>query len=146
MSKYTEKFKDPRWQKKRLKILERDKFKCQECGSKKDTLHIHHKYYENDKDSWEYPDTALITLCEFCHKMEQSGKKDFENQLIKSLYNLGFLSADIGSMASAFNNFKLVSDRLTVSYGLYKFLSNPSNHIKIVKIAEDDFKGKNNGR
>lgn len=33
MSKsYAEKFKDPRWQKKRLKIMERDNWKCCECG------------------------------------------------------------------------------------------------------------------
>ena len=31
---YSEKLKDPRWQKKRLEILERDNFRCQYCGDK----------------------------------------------------------------------------------------------------------------
>lgn len=136
-SNYAEQFKDPRWQKKRLKILERDNFTCQECDSKKDTLHIHHKYYENNKKVWEYPDTVLITLCENCHELEQLIKKRYESALIRSLYDLGFLASDIGSIASAFNNFKLESDRTSVCHGLYKFLSKPSNHKLIAKIGED---------
>ena len=41
MSKYTEKFKDPRWQKKRLEILEREKWMCEDCEDKTTQLHIH---------------------------------------------------------------------------------------------------------
>ena len=137
MSTYSKQFKDPRWQKKRLKILERDNFTCQECGSKKNTLHIHHKYYLPNKKAWEYPDTALITLCEYCHEIEQSIKKDYESDLIKVLYDLGFLATDIGSITLGFINFKLKSDRLSVGHGLYKFLSKPSNHKLIAKIGED---------
>ena len=137
MSAYSEQFKDPRWQKKRLKILERDNFTCQECGDKKNTLHIHHKYYLPNKKAWEYPDTALFTLCESCHELEQLIKKKHESALIKSLYDVGFLSSDIGSIASGFNNFKLKSDRTSVCRGLYKFLSKPSNHKLIAKIGGD---------
>jgi len=31
-SDYSKKLKDPRWQKKRLKIFKSDKFKCKICG------------------------------------------------------------------------------------------------------------------
>ena len=31
------------------------------------TLHIHHKYYIEDRCPWEYDDDALITLCSDCH-------------------------------------------------------------------------------
>lgn len=31
-------------------------------------LHIHHKYYQINKNAWEYPDDALQTLCWECHE------------------------------------------------------------------------------
>ena len=67
MKTWLERCKDPRWQKKRLKVLNRDEFRCQLCWDKKDTLHVHHKYYKRNKDPWQYPMKALITLCERCH-------------------------------------------------------------------------------
>lgn len=35
-------------------------------------LHTHHKYYQKDKLPWEYPDSALITLCWRCHELEHT--------------------------------------------------------------------------
>lgn len=51
----------------RKKVLERDHYTCQSCGSCKD-LHVHHK-----KSFAEYPDEREsvdngITLCEMCHR------------------------------------------------------------------------------
>lgn len=43
--KYIEKLRDPRWQKKRLQILERDGFACQSCYDTETTLHVHHCTY-----------------------------------------------------------------------------------------------------
>jgi 5-methylcytosine-specific restriction endonuclease McrA len=65
---YYQKLLDPRWQKKRLEILSRDDFQCQQCGDSKATLHVHHGYYERGLDPWEYDDDTLHTLCETCHK------------------------------------------------------------------------------
>ena len=31
------------------------------------TLHVHHKYYIENKNPWEYDNDALITLCSECH-------------------------------------------------------------------------------
>ena len=62
---YQEKLKDPRWQKKRLEIFERDGWKCTECKNDQITLHIHHEEYEGDP--WDAPDYKLKTLCEACH-------------------------------------------------------------------------------
>lgn len=42
---YSEKLKDPRWQKKRLEILNRDEFACRFCGDNKSTLNVHHISY-----------------------------------------------------------------------------------------------------
>ena len=30
-------------------------------------LNVHHKQYRVDRLPWQYPDDALITLCEDCH-------------------------------------------------------------------------------
>ena len=84
--KYSEKLKDPKWQKKRLKILERDNWTCQKCLSTKKTLHVHHKHYLKC-DPWEYPDKALISLCEECHvgveKLKSRNKfiKEYSNKM-----------------------------------------------------------------
>lgn len=56
---------DPRWQKKRLKIMERDGFKCVSCQSESKTLHVHHKSYA--KKLWASPDDEMQTLCSDCH-------------------------------------------------------------------------------
>lgn len=68
---------DPRWQKKRLEILERDEFSCQHCGDKDSTLHVHHTSYaknlwdnEENNTPWGYPSIILITLCDKCHNSE----------------------------------------------------------------------------
>lgn len=31
-------------------------------------LHVHHKYYIDNKLPWEYKNDALITLCQICHQ------------------------------------------------------------------------------
>ena len=66
---YAEKLKDRRWQKKRLKVLERDNFECQLWTKHKGTIIVHHKYYLKVKDPWQYPMKALISLCENCNKL-----------------------------------------------------------------------------
>jgi hypothetical protein len=65
-SKYAEKLKDPRWQKKRLQILSRDEWTCQSCFSEEIELHIHHIEYRPG-EPWEIDDEFLITLCKDCH-------------------------------------------------------------------------------
>ena len=64
---YSELLRDPRWQKMRLKIMERDRFKCRTCGNEKGTLNVHHKVYKSGKNPWEYEAHKLVTVCETCH-------------------------------------------------------------------------------
>lgn len=64
---YGDKLKDPRWQKKRLKILERDRWKCVVTGRADLTLHVHHRKYEGEP--WDCPDEFLETICEPIHKI-----------------------------------------------------------------------------
>ena len=69
MSTYSMKLKDPRWQKRRLEVFNRDDWTCQECGSKTKTLNVHHKSYIYGLEPWEYEDDYLVTVCEVCHSM-----------------------------------------------------------------------------
>ena len=73
---YSELLKDPRWQKRRLQILDRDKFTCQHCGETTKTLHVHHIHYYTGMLPWEYADGLLITLCYECHELEEARKKE----------------------------------------------------------------------
>lgn len=51
---YSDKLKSPKWQKKRLEIMKRDKFACKLCGDTETQLHVHHKEYINGNDPWDY--------------------------------------------------------------------------------------------
>lgn len=66
---YGELLKDPRWQRKRLEVLQRDEWTCKSCFAADKTLHVHHKFYLSGKAPWDYEDTHLITLCEDCHEL-----------------------------------------------------------------------------
>lgn len=65
---YKEQLTNPKWQKKRLEIFERDKFTCQICLDTEETLQVHHKSYDKGKKAWEYGNDRLITLCKTCHE------------------------------------------------------------------------------
>jgi len=51
-----------------LEILERDDWRCRECGDNERTLHVHHIFYIPKKEPWEINNGFLLTLCENCHK------------------------------------------------------------------------------
>ncbi len=79
---YTEKLRDPRWQKKRLKILERDGWMCQSCCDSDSTLHVHHRYYTSGLEPWEHGDAVLVALCENCHTEESERRPKAEEALL----------------------------------------------------------------
>lgn len=85
---YSDKLKDPRWQKKRLEVFSRDNFTCLCCGSSSKTLHIHHRYYMKVQP-WEYPSEALDTLCCDCHAYVEGLK-----QARKQVYRAGERESD----------------------------------------------------
>lgn len=101
MSKeYSELFKDPRWQKKRLEILQRDNFTCQVCDDTKKTLHVHHKLYFYGRDPWDYINDFFETLCEDCHKEETDNLKD-ACEFLTMAFKYKFFAHDIGNFAAA---------------------------------------------
>jgi 5-methylcytosine-specific restriction endonuclease McrA len=67
---YKEKLQDPKWQRKRLRIFERDDWHCVSCKRNDKTLQVHHVVYAK-KDPWDYADSLLQTLCSTCHAERQ---------------------------------------------------------------------------
>ena len=77
---YAEKLKDPRWQRKRLEIFQRDGFTCRDCCSNEKTVHLHHCFYQKG-DPWDTDEKFLLTLCCDCHESRQA----IEDQIKESI-------------------------------------------------------------
>lgn len=84
-SAYAQKLKDPRWQRKRLEIMQRDDYACQLCGDTEETLHVHHKRYVWGNDPWDYPADMLVTLCVTCHESVSSRQKQATEKLVSAI-------------------------------------------------------------
>ena len=102
---YQEKLLDPRWQRKRLEIFQRDDWRCQKCGSLQDTLHAHHLYYEKGAEPWEYPMDAYMTLCASCHQEETVGMPVEEQELLATLRAAGYFHDHLFGLSRGFRYF-----------------------------------------
>lgn len=134
---YSEKLRDPKWQKTRLEVMKRDDFSCTSCKDKESTLNVHHCYYEGYKDPWDYPLESLRTLCESCHKYEEDVKANaIDINLV--LREKGYLSEDILELGRIlhymdrpnFKGFSVLEYFLTNSYGRDKLMSVWNEEIK----------------
>lgn len=67
MKNYWELLRDTRWQRKRLEVMERAGWACEDCGDKDTTFNVHHTHYVKGRKPWEYEDHELKCLCENCH-------------------------------------------------------------------------------
>jgi hypothetical protein len=103
---YLELLKDPRWQKLRLKVFERDGWQCVVCGDKEKTLTVHHHYYIFGKKPWEYEEESLSTMCMECHEEEQVGLKLEMDTLKQTLGRRGFRAGDILSLSTAIHGYE----------------------------------------
>jgi len=119
---YFDKYKLPQWGAKRLRILKRDYFECYICDDSDSVLEVHHKYYFYDRDpSWDYPDDALITLCEKCHKKEHKifdkyapdyyNTRDGRLESILNKLNDDFLLMDLEKFEELLDNITKLKDR-----------------------------------
>jgi len=96
MSKYSDKLKDPRWQKKRLEVLELRGWACEVCCDKESPLHVHHSFYIKGKQPWEYETTWLRVLCSDCHDNEHHNAEEhlkFQINFLREAH--GFLFHEI---------------------------------------------------
>lgn len=79
-TKYAELLRTTQWLERRKLILQRDKYRCCNCGSSYG-LEVHHRQYQLTKKTgvflkpWKYEDINLVTLCSRCH---QIGHKKFK--------------------------------------------------------------------
>jgi hypothetical protein len=109
---YSEKLKDPRWQKERLKIMERDGFRCWDCKSHTKTLHVHHSFYES-ANPWETHSDFLLTLCEDCHKKRHRVQDRLNRAIARTISQLPLkeviaLTDDIESAATSPGSIRVV--------------------------------------
>lgn len=95
---YPEQIKHPKWQKKRLEILERDEFRCGNCDIDSETLYVHHYIYKKDAMLWEYEDKYLVTFCDNCH----SNWHKMNNQIKE------FLCVDTQTLSEFYEIFNLI--------------------------------------
>lgn len=79
---YSDQLKSPKWQKKRLEILQLHDFKCDECNDKETQLHVHHRFYIKGRKAWEYDNDVFQVLCEKCHSKVHEKK---ESQIIEKI-------------------------------------------------------------
>lgn len=100
---YPEKLRDPRWQKKRLEIFQRDNWRCTKCGATERSLQIHHLFYLSDMEPWEYDQTSLVTLCDNCHAKEQTRPK-YEEHLLQALRMKNFSAYEILGLSTAIHS------------------------------------------
>lgn len=101
---YSDKLKDPRWQKLRLQVLERDEWRCQLCFDDKNMLAVHHRYYERGREPWDYPLTAFATLCQACHESEHVAIEEAGRALVSALRKSGALSDDVFAIVGFFDD------------------------------------------
>lgn len=120
MSTYAELLKDPRWQKKRLEVMEAAGFSCVECGEDKKPLNIHHGYYEKGMAIWDYPNDSLWCLCEDCHRKIHLAKQQLNQQIgkltlsrLENMYGyaagLRLMDDDEGALAVKLSGFEHLS-------------------------------------
>lgn len=100
---YIQKLQDPRWQRKRLEIMQRDDFKCRHCEADDKPLQIHHIAY-NFKDPWDIEDRLLISLCNECHDIETGAVKEAFAKLIQSMKMAGYMSLDVLQLQTVFQD------------------------------------------
>lgn len=110
---YLAQLRHPKWQRKRLEILQRDGWMCQRCCAEDKTLNVHHKRYTKGSMAWEYSGDDLTSLCEDCHELTHAEEQDFKAEAsrlsvrygdIKELM-LGFYSVeDFGDLHDWFQN------------------------------------------
>jgi hypothetical protein len=95
---YSELLRDPRWQRRRLEIMQRAEFRCEQCADDSKTLNVHHRVYRKGALPWEYSDDELACLCETCHEAEHITRDAIRDAMATMGINqlealLGFIQA-----------------------------------------------------
>lgn len=88
---YAEKLLDPRWQQMRLRVFERDGWKCVTCKTSTKTLNAHHVHYHPlAQGPWDYEIETIITLCADCHSDEHIELENAKANLLHAIIKKGY--------------------------------------------------------
>ncbi len=77
-ARYGELLRDPRWQRRRLEVMQRACWRCERCGDEKSELQVNHEQYVRGALPWDYPDEDLSCLCRTCHEQDRLTPKFHE--------------------------------------------------------------------
>jgi hypothetical protein len=109
---YQEKLTDPRWQRKRLEILQDRDWTCEECFDTTEELHVHHRVYFPHRDPWDYPDFCYCVLCKTCHEelrldLESGVNRgaDFIASFLKQYSKFHFNDSSLGLVSEGLHGF-----------------------------------------
>ena len=141
---YKEKLLNPKWQKKRLEIFERDDYSCQCCGDKENTLNVHHRIYLKVENPWDYPNELLVTLCIDCHEEETTYTSVYISSIIEELKRK-FFSGDILDLAAAINGLDTKINSKKIVNAIFYLLRNEEEIIKLSNKYDSFLKEINNG-
>lgn len=137
---YAQKLADPRWQRKRNQVLERDNYTCKLCGDNSNTLHVHHIAY-NHGEPWEIDTRLLVTLCAPCHGKETEQIKSAFTLLINTLKKSGLMSRDVYRLSEVFDEVKIEEKKNANIFDIIFYLdNNPDLFKKCVNFIKKDLK------
>lgn len=107
---YSDQIKSPKWQKKRLEILELRGFKCEICSDEENQLHVHHRFYIKGRKAWEYDNDVFQVLCHKCHEKEHSKVtknefSEYENELIIALRKAKVFDSEVNWLTLLLENY-----------------------------------------
>ena len=122
---YSAKLRDARWQRLRLKVMERDGWQCQDanCDSPANTtLQVHHKRYLPQREPWEYPLENLVAYCEPCHERQHTETKQPRPLVEGEFYRWQELRGCLGFQP---RGYLTQNDQGTVRCGCFRLDYNP---------------------
>jgi len=138
---YIERLKNPKWQKLRLDVMQRDNFMCIACGDRESTLNVHHKYYKKNFEPWDYPKESLVTLCQQCHEREEKYKQYFDELFFR--FKEIFLNTDAEIIHSLLDYIRDEMDEepLTVFYLICELIYDKDKFKELINYYRDKSNG-----
>lgn len=143
-SAYAKKLLDPRWQKKRLEILQRDNFTCKYCAATDKTLHVHHKHYIYGQDPWDYREDWLITLCAECHEIETETMREAIADLTQEL-KLTFTGEMLCELVPVINGLRRFYGQIDMASIIAYHIETPENFERLRNAYYTELKARKGG-
>ena len=122
---YSEQLKHPKWQRRRLEVLQAMGFACEQCRVEDKTLHVHHRRYVKGRMVWEYPDVELTVLCEDCHQQYHEWKELLDELLaIVPTNEIGSTTAMFGGILESLGYSETLIEKIGGASGLAYYAGN----------------------